>query len=338
MNTVSSILDVIKNKITNNIKPNISNKLINMSLTKIMSSNEKDLLRIIFSKNSIEHSINIKAEASAQISTQIIAENVSQTQAEVEVSRKNRFEQLTTELINFKFNPLRDIKEFIDNYIYSSLTFNNTTILFSYNLFNRFFEKPYDTLIIIKLLVSKTNTIYLFENAYNIEHYVPIAPIYNKYGIIVNDYIFNNEPKRLNIKNIFNISFINNTKKIDFGSILFNIEVDKLEQHRIEDTYFEMLSFLIYQSNVDVFNIKNISLDNFIINYEQNKITKINFKLINKYVSDKYDTYIEYIKDYIRFIPFDVYIDSKLKVSEFTPDSKIFKRTVSLYFNHLTGI
>ena len=99
-----------------------------------------------------------------------------------------------------------------------------------------------------------------------------------------------------------------------------------------------MLSFLIYQSNVDVFNIKNISLDNFIINYEQNKITKINFKLINKYVSDKYDTYIEYIKDYIRFIPFDVYIDSKLKVSEFTPDSKIFKRTVSLYFNHLTGI
>ncbi len=326
---VSNILEIINNKIINNVKPNRSNKLINDSLTKIMESKQEDLLRILFSKNTIEHSVTnqVAAQAEAQ------AEAEAEAEAEIDISRTNRYEPNEIVILNYKFNPFKNINEFINNFIYLPLFFNNIIILFSYNLFNQFYRDTSDTLIIVKLLDNKSNIIYLFENAYNIEHYMPIAPIYNKYGIIVNDYIFDEEPKRLNIMNIFNISFRNKTNKIDFGSILFNIPLDKLEDFSIDQISYESLSFLIYNSYVDVFNNKNVYLSYFIREYELKPPSFINIKLIANNINNEKQKYIEYLYDYIRQIPLDVFTDTKLKSVEFKPEKKIFPKILSLSFN-----
>ncbi len=64
----------------------------------------------------------------------------------------------------------------------------------------------------------------------------------------------------------------------------------------------------------------------------------LNLRLLEENSKQKEEKYVNYISGYIKLLPLDIFTDSKLKSSEFIPESTIFPRILSLSFNKVIRI
>ena len=173
------------------------------------------------------------------------------------------------------------------------------------------------------MVVELNKNIFLLEHILFADYYLPICPIYNNNGVILNDVYFNDAPKRLDIQDLFNIRLKNEEISINFGNILFNIDNEQLIDYNVDIKIIENIIFLIYNSYIDVFNLNNMHLKK-IYEYFETKMSK-KYKTHDMYymnenyeecISRKYKyLYLYYINDYIKRIPLDININSN-RISE----------------------
>jgi hypothetical protein len=225
----------------------------------------------------------------------------------------------------------------MDKYVYLKYEYikNNIPIklLFSYNLMYLVSVNSIN-FIIIELKPK----IFLLELFSLVEYYMPIAPIYNERGILINDSVFTTSVKKLDL-NIFNIAFESNdfnylfrynldggkldlemfnialesevssisldwkqaTTKliINLGTILFNKPVETQEILEISSDKLISLIYLINKSFLEVFNIPTLEIIPIITFFE----TKTNKSLfLNEIMNEMNMREVEYMIDYEEYI------------------------------------
>ena len=327
----TNIRDIIKMKMMNNIKQP-RNELLLRTYNKIINYPLEILLKIIFSKNSIEHIIQLESENVME--AEVYAEGVIETENEILYIQKQYFKNY--EFINYKFNPYKTVEEFSQFvYLEFDLLKNTTNIklLFSYSLLYNYLYGYYtkDTFIIIEI----SDNVFLFENIFFINHYIPIAPVYNKNGIIMNESFFPSANKRINLEDTFNIALTNEIFELNLGYILFNIPIENLEKHYMDINIIDKLAFLIYYSDIDVFNLDNEEIYNIQVYLlaEESAQYMIELETIYKKHLEKENIYIDYISDYINMIPLNRLLSDKINYKEFTKGTSKLPRRLTLSNN-----
>ncbi len=326
-NPAKQLRNIIEYKMLMNTKPQLENPFIKGLYKQLLEYSTEDLLKIIFSTNTTENSVEKEtfSEKTVESETQVITQTVV-------LNKEARTDY--DFIIPIVYNPLVELNHFKERFIFFDLSYtkesNNIEILFSYNLFDRFIianantiEKQRDTFIIIKLEDSKDKSkiVYLIEHMSTLNHYMPIAPIYNNKGVLINDYIFSNEITKINI-NILNIAFKNIKININLGKILFNIEEPPTIIPITKET-FNKLVLLIYYSGLDVFNKRNTDIE-MICKYYNNDIEpeyKLPFPSFRiRYIMSLLENYYNYIKSYIEVIPLHEKLDTRTKSIDFMND------------------
>ncbi len=307
---------LIERKFNNNIGPLAYNILIREAYTKILSQDLSILMQIMFSKNSIDTQVNVQAEAEEEAEAEAEAEAEVDVQKQIIIKRKAPFD-IT---MFFRYNLLKPIDEFIKEYVYIEYDYikNNTLIklLFSYNLMMSLIGISPFNFIIIEL---KQN-VFLLEIFTLIEYYIPIAPIYNDRGIIMNDSVFTTSVKKLDL-NMFNIAFESDEFNylfrsnldereliINIGTILFNKPIEEQEKIKISSEKLISLIYLIYYSSLDVFNISTKEIIPIIQFYKSIGFNKmfIDERIRIATACNKLTKYNTYISDYIELRPLNV--------------------------------
>jgi hypothetical protein len=250
---------IVKNKIARNVfnvmispdifkkikDPNFKNRDIDFdsSLSQlyqiIINYDLNDLLKVVFNTNTTQ----------IEIVTEIQKETQKQIQIQKEITNKIYSDN---QRYSIKFNPFLPIDNFIHEFTYSKIIFDNgNTLLFSYNLNKNI--SNIDSAIIVKF----TETIYMLEHSSLLNHYIYIAEVYSLNGIFINNFIFNKTKEKINFDKIFNYNLQSDDgREFNLSYILFGM-IDDLVEIKVQKVPINImndLDKLVYLSNINIFN------------------------------------------------------------------------------------
>jgi hypothetical protein len=248
-----------------------------------------ELLKLVFNTNTIQKEVAIET----QTTTESQKAAYKETSIIVEINKTVQFRRLA-----IRYNPFLDINSFINNFVYTTLNFNNGyKLLFSYNLVQNI--SSYSSAILVQL----DEHTFLLDNISMVNHYVYMFKIYNLKGINTNYFVFGKTKTKLDFSNMFNYTLFSrrDNKEINIAYIIFGIDNEEVPVNNlfVDETIIHDLSILFYLSNIYIFKIDDPILK---------KVTDgMDLQLVNIHrlvnISKKFiDRLYKYMEDYYKSV------------------------------------
>ncbi len=269
-----------------------SNTLIDGLMDELMAFDLDTLLKLVFNTNSIQKEVSSEIQTESEVA-------IEQLRTTLAIPDFNELYRRIT----IKYNPLRGIEIFLNNFTYKTINLGDKLLSFSRNLIKNL--PGANTAIIIRL----NNNTYLLDHLSVFSHYVYMCPIYTLSGNLINHFVFTSLPKSIDFSTIFNYKLLsmNNlgavVDEINIGYIIFGITEDLAPINTViseEDAHD--IKVLIALSDVNIFRTNDPELVNLIRNINLT-IEYANKHKIFNFIDDRVRIYTSSLLDFYQNMP-----------------------------------
>ena len=202
------IKQICKKKIMNNIitsgladRTKTYRYYINELYKQISRTSLDVLVNLVFNLNTTE--VDVKKQTTTEVEEEVEEEQEQEVEAVVQMSAvvNKSIADINRIKVLYYMNPFKSVNEF-EEFVYLKIKLEKITLMFSVNLVNNLGCN--NECILIEL----DENIYLVDSSISLDHYILIRPVYNMDGYLINKYVFSQNNKYIDFKEIFNFSVI----------------------------------------------------------------------------------------------------------------------------------